>query len=110
MEPFENKVILITGGGTGIGKAIATAFVAEGAKVVITGRRQSVLEETTKELGESAHFVVGDVGKNGDPKKIVDETIRKYGQLDVLVNNAGTAPMGPLSETSGFGIGLKISL
>ena len=97
---FENKVILITGGGTGIGKATAAAFIAEGAKVVITGRRQSVLEATTKELGASAHFVVGDIGKSGDPKAMVDETLTKYGQLDVLVNNAGTLMMGPLAETS----------
>jgi NAD(P)-dependent dehydrogenase (short-subunit alcohol dehydrogenase family) len=100
MNNFENKVVLVTGGGTGIGKATATAFIAEGAKVVITGRRESVLKETTKELGESAHFIVGDVSKNGDHKRIIDETIGKYGQLDVLVNNAGTGVMGPLSETS----------
>ncbi len=100
MKAFENKVVLITGGGTGIGKATAIAFAAEGAKVVITGRRQSVLEETTKELGGLAHFVVGDVSKNGDPKIIVDKTIGKYGKLDVLVNNAGIGVMGPLLETS----------
>ena len=97
---FENKVILITGGGTGIGKATAAAFIAEGAKVVITGRRQSVLEATTKELGASSHFVVGDISKSGEPKAIVDETLAKYGQLDVLVNNAGIHTMGPLVETS----------
>ena len=100
MKAFENKVVLITGGGTGIGKAAAVAFIAEGAKVVITGRRQSVLEATTKELGASAHFVVADVSKNGEPKAIVDKTIAKYNQLDVLVNNAGAFAMGPLMETS----------
>ncbi len=100
MTTFENKVVLITGGGTGIGKATAVAFLAEGAKVVIAGRRQSVLEATMKELGTSAHFVVGDVSKSGEPKAIVDETIAKYGQLDVLVNSAGALTMGPLTETS----------
>ncbi len=100
MKAFENKVVLITGGGTGIGKAAAVAFLAEGAKVVIAGRRQSVLEATTKELGASAHFVVGDVSKSGEPKAIVDEAIAKCGQLDVLVNNAGAFSMGPLMETS----------
>ncbi|MBV7334592.1 SDR family oxidoreductase, partial [Chloroflexi bacterium TSY] len=97
---FENKVILITGGGTGIGKATAAAFIAERAKVVIAGRRQSVLEATTKELGTQSHFVVGDIGKSGDAKAIVNETLTKYGQLDVLVNNAGTLTMSPLTETS----------
>ena len=100
MKRFENRVVLITGGGTGIGKATATAFVSEGAKVIITGRRQNVLEETTKELGEQTCFIVGDVSKKGEAKRIIDETIEKFGQLDVLVNGAGTGAMGPLSETS----------
>ncbi len=100
MENFENNVVLITGGGTGIGKATASAFIAKGAKVVITGRRQSVLEETTQELGAQAHFVAGDVSKKGEPARIIEETIRKFGRLDVLVNNAGTGNMGPLSEIS----------
>ena len=59
-----------------------------------------MLEATKKELGASAQFVVADVSKSGEPKAIVDETIAKYGQLDVLVNNAGTLTMGPLTETS----------
>jgi len=100
MENFENNVVLITGGGTGIGKATASAFIAKGAKVVITGRRQSVLEETTQELGEQAYFIAGDVSKEGEPARIIEETIRKFGRLDVLVNNAGTGKMGPLTETS----------
>ena len=97
---FENKVVLITGGGTGIGKATAIAFSEEGADVVISGRRQSVLEATTKQLGASAHCVVGDITEGRIPKAMVDETIAKYGQLDVLVNNAGTVSMSPLGETS----------
>ena len=100
MGNFENKVILITGGGTGIGKATAFAFIAIGAKVVITGRRQSVLEQTTQELGVQAYAIAGDVSKNGEAARIIEETIRKFGRLDVLVNNAGTGSMGPLSETS----------
>ena len=77
MSTFENKVVLITGGGTGIGKATAASFIEEGAKVVIAGRCASVLEEAVKELGESAQFVVGDVSKSGDPKTIVDEVIKR---------------------------------
>ncbi|WP_170377350.1 MULTISPECIES: SDR family NAD(P)-dependent oxidoreductase [Ruegeria] len=100
MENLENKVVLITGGGTGIGKATASAFIANGAKVVITGRRQSVLEAATQKLGPQAYAIVGDVSKNGEPARIIEETIRKFGRLDVLVNNAGTGKMGPLSETS----------
>lgn len=100
MKAFEDKVVLVTGGGTGIGKATAVAFLAEGARVVIAGRRQSTLEATTSELGDSVHFVVADVSKRGQPKALVDETVAKFGRLDVLVNNAGTLTMGPLTETS----------
>lgn len=100
MENFENKVVLITGGGTGIGKAAASGFVAKGAKVVITGRRTSVLEETARELGAQVHIITGDVSKSGEPARIIEETINKLGRLDVLVNNAGTGKMGPLSITS----------
>jgi NAD(P)-dependent dehydrogenase (short-subunit alcohol dehydrogenase family) len=100
MKKFENKVVLITGGGTGIGKATAAAFVAEGAQVVIIGRRQAVLEETAKELGNLVHCIVGDVSKKGDPSKIINATVEKYGRLDVLVNGAGTGVMGPLTDTS----------
>ncbi|WP_170403523.1 SDR family NAD(P)-dependent oxidoreductase [Ruegeria arenilitoris] len=100
MENLENKVVLITGGGTGIGKATASAFIANGAKVVITGRRQSVLEKATQELGPQAYAIVGDVSKDGEPARVIEETINTFGQLDVLVNNAGTGKMGPLSETS----------
>ena len=98
MSTFENKVVLITGGGTGIGKATAASFIEEGAKVVIVGRRASVLEEAVGELGDSAQFVVGDVGKRGDAKAIVDEVIKRHGRLDVVVNNAGTLTMGPVIE------------
>lgn len=100
MENFENKVALVTGGGTGIGKATAAAFIADGAKVVITGRRQAVLETAVQELGPQAHFIAADVCEAGEPARIVEETIAKLGRLDVLVNNAGTGTMGPLSETS----------
>jgi NAD(P)-dependent dehydrogenase (short-subunit alcohol dehydrogenase family) len=100
MENFEKKVVLITGGGTGIGKATASAFIAKGATVVITGRRQAVLEQTTRELGAQSYAIAGDVSKNGEPNQIIEEVISKFGRLDVLVNNAGTGSMGPLSQTS----------
>ena len=100
MENFEKKVVLITGGGTGIGKATASAFIAKGATVVITGRRQAVLEQTTRELGAQSYAIAGDVSKNGEPNRIIEEVISKFGRLDVLVNNAGTGSMGLLSQTT----------
>ncbi len=93
-------MVLVTGGGTGIGKATASAFIANGATVVITGRRQPVLEATTQSLGAQAHYIAGDVSKNGEAARIIEETVDKFGQLDILVNNAGTGAMGPLSQTS----------
>ncbi len=100
MENFNNKVVLITGGGTGIGKATASAFIAKGATVVITGRRQEVLEQTTQELGSQSYAIAGDVSKSGEPSRIIERVIRKFGRLDVLINNAGTGSMGPLSHTT----------
>lgn len=100
MENFEKKVVIITGGGTGIGKATASAFIAKGARVVITGRRQAILEQTTRELGAQSYAIAGDVSKSGEPNRIIEEVISKFGRLDVLVNNAGTGSMGPLSQTS----------
>lgn len=100
MENFENSVVLITGGGTGIGKATASAFIVQGAKVVITGRRQSVIDQTVQELGSQAYGIAGDISKHGEPARVIEEVISKFGRLDVLVNNAGTGSMGPLSETS----------
>lgn len=100
MENFDKKVVLITGGGTGIGKATASAFIAKGAMVVITGRRQEVLEKTTQELGVQSYSIAGDVSKSGEPSRIIEQVIGKFGRLDVLVNNAGTGCMGPLSQTT----------
>lgn len=100
MENFEKKVVLITGGGTGIGKATASAFIAKGATVIITGRRLAVLEQTAQELGEQSYAIAGDVSKTGEPSRIIEEVISKFGRLDVLVNNAGTGSMGSLSQTT----------
>ncbi|NQT57736.1 MAG: glucose 1-dehydrogenase [Bacteroidetes bacterium] len=89
---LENKVALITGGGTGIGKAIAKGYLKEGAKVVISGRRESklikVLEEE-KEYSGRIDYVVGDVSEFEDAKEMVAGTISRFGKIDILVNNAG---------------------
>ncbi|MGF1730209.1 SDR family NAD(P)-dependent oxidoreductase [Photobacterium kasasachensis] len=100
MENFENSVVLITGGGTGIGKATALAFITQGAKVIITGRRQSVIDQTVQELGSQAYGIAGDISKHGEPARVIEKVISEFGRLDVLVNNAGTGSMGPLSDTS----------
>jgi len=94
MGRLENKIAIVTGGNSGIGLATARLFCKEGAKVVITGRRDAenkkVVAEITAE-GWEIMAVRGDVSKMEDCKRIVDETIKKYGRIDVLVNNAGIA-------------------
>ncbi|GAB61203.1 short-chain dehydrogenase [Candidatus Jettenia caeni] len=89
---LKNKVALITGGGTGIGKATALLFAREGASLVITGRRETPLEETVshiRNLHKNAIYVIGDVSKADDAQNMVQKTGETFGRLDILVNNAG---------------------
>ena len=95
---LKKKVVLITGGSRGIGKAIAELFMKEGAEVVITSKNQKQLQQTSKEIG-NLFFVVGDVRNKNDVKNIVDKTIKKFGRIDILVNNVGVLPkMKPLDK------------
>jgi NAD(P)-dependent dehydrogenase (short-subunit alcohol dehydrogenase family) len=96
-----NKVALITGALTGIGRGTALAFAREGAKVVISGRRaeagEGLLDELHK-LGAEAEFVLTDVRKEDDVKNLVDRAVSRFGRLDIAVNNAGTADgSGPIA-------------
>lgn len=93
---LEGSVALITGGGEGIGKAIAEALKDEGASVTITGRRESVLQAAAAEL--EVQYMVGDVGKEIDAIRTVSTVIEKHGRLDILVNNAGHGVFKPLVE------------
>ncbi|TAE13787.1 MAG: SDR family oxidoreductase [Bacteroidetes bacterium] len=89
---MENKVVIITGASSGIGKALAFEFGRQGAKIVLTGRNQATLQEVAQELTAQNinNFpVVGDVAVEEDCKRIVEETFGKYGKIDVLINNAG---------------------
>jgi NAD(P)-dependent dehydrogenase (short-subunit alcohol dehydrogenase family) len=92
---LDGKVALITGAGTGIGTAIAERFVADGARICITGRRQEKLEEVIRLLpGGTAVSCAGDVTKPEDVRHMVETALGIAGRLDVLVNNAAIDPGG----------------
>jgi NAD(P)-dependent dehydrogenase (short-subunit alcohol dehydrogenase family) len=91
---LKDKVALITGGGTGMGRATALVFAKEGARVTVTGRRKEPLEETISEIessGRQAIMVQGDVSVAKDAAEMVNKTVKAFGRLDVLINNAGVS-------------------
>src|SRR3989442_2583448 len=93
MLPMKNKVILITGALTGIGRATALAFAREGAHLVVCGRRDDIgnaLATELRTLGVEAEYIRADVRHEDDVRSLVDRTIKRFGQLDVAVNTAGT--------------------
>jgi NAD(P)-dependent dehydrogenase (short-subunit alcohol dehydrogenase family) len=99
MMRLKDKVAVITGGGQGIGKAIAISFAQEGAAVMIAGRTRSTLESTCGEIldkGGKAAFVKTDVSKEEQVQRCVSQTVKKFGKIDVLVNNSGIA--GPTAK------------
>jgi NAD(P)-dependent dehydrogenase (short-subunit alcohol dehydrogenase family) len=99
---MSSPVVLITGALTGIGRAAAVVFAQEGARIVVSGRRDKEGLELVKELqglGAEAIFVRTDVRKDEDVRNLVDQTVKRFGRLDVAVNNAGTeGTPGPISE------------
>ncbi|MEQ6118740.1 SDR family oxidoreductase [Reichenbachiella sp. MALMAid0571] len=97
---LEGKLALVTGGGTGIGLGISRAFVQAGARVVITGRRESVLQEASKELGEQSLYQVHDITDRGSIPKLVEEIENNIGAIDILVNNAGIHHKAWAQETT----------
>jgi citronellol/citronellal dehydrogenase len=88
-DALAGKVALVTGGGTGLGKASAVELAACGAEVVIAGRREDVLEAAVAEVGDRCSWVAGDIRDDAGAARIVEAAIERHGRLDVLVNNAG---------------------
>jgi len=100
---LDGKVALITGGSLGLGKYTAELFAQEGAKVVITGRTEKSLKETVDEAkakGLEIDYLVSDVSKEEDCKEAVDYTLKKYGKIDILFNNAGVLELAKTHETA----------
>ncbi|WP_289001582.1 SDR family NAD(P)-dependent oxidoreductase [uncultured Megasphaera sp.] len=94
---FAHKTALVTGAGTGIGRAVAQRFAQEGAEVLILGRTEATLQETAA-ANDNITYSVADLEKEADLDRIVAEIKQRYGKLDILVNNAGWAPVTPFSE------------
>jgi NAD(P)-dependent dehydrogenase (short-subunit alcohol dehydrogenase family) len=99
---FSGKVALVTGGGSGIGRAIALGLAEEGATVVVAGRTAEPLEETVKLIGGEASWITADIRRVSDVARLVDEAVARHGGLHVAVNNAGTigasSPVADLDE------------
>jgi NAD(P)-dependent dehydrogenase (short-subunit alcohol dehydrogenase family) len=93
-----NKVALITGGTSGIGKTTVELFVAEGAKVAFTGRREQIGRQLAEQTG--AYFIPADHRRMEDCKRAVEETITQFGRIDILFNNAGIVVSGTAEATT----------
>jgi NAD(P)-dependent dehydrogenase (short-subunit alcohol dehydrogenase family) len=98
MGKLDGKIAAITGGNTGIGFATAKLFVAEGAHVYITGRRQDKLDQAVAEIGSNVTGVQGDVASQSDLNRLYEQIKSKHGKLDIIFANAGAAEHGPLGK------------
>lgn len=98
---MKDKVVVITGGSSGIGKALAEEFGNKGSKIVITGRKQDALDEALESLksqGIEALAIQGDVSKEEDNKIMAEEALKAFGKIDILINNAGISMRAPFID------------
>ncbi|ARQ13761.1 short-chain dehydrogenase/reductase SDR family protein (plasmid) [Rhizobium etli] len=100
MSRLANKTALVTGGTSGIGLETARQFVAEGARVAVTGSSAASVEKARKELGENVIVIQSDAGDVAAQKDVVNQVKEAFGQLDVLFVNAGVAQFGPVESWS----------
>jgi NAD(P)-dependent dehydrogenase (short-subunit alcohol dehydrogenase family) len=99
-ERLKGKIGIVTGAGSGIGRACAVALAREGARVALFGRRKERLEEVAQEIGDHAFAVAGDVSKKDDLNRLLDATAARFGTLNFLVNNAGILHIGNAEQIS----------
>lgn len=98
---FQNKVVVITGGATGIGRIVAQQFLANGARVVLNGRREDRLKATAAELdssGARVAIVAGDIGRPETAQRLMSTAVARFGGVDILINNAGIFKPTPFLE------------
>lgn len=103
MPRLRDKVSIVTGSSSGIGKAIALRFGQEGAKVVVAARRLQLCEQTVSQIkkqGGEAWPIQTDVGDERQVERLISDTVNRYGRIDILVNNAGIGGGGRVAETS----------
>ena len=103
MTRLAGKVAIVTGGGTGIGRAIALALAREGAEVALVGRRKDKLEETANEIRSAAGVAIvcpADITKSAHTQTVVDQVEQQFGKLNVLVNNAGVLSVSTIETIS----------
>lgn len=110
---LKNKTILITGGGTGLGKSMAAKFGQLGARLVISSRKQEVLDTTAEEIGSKGVNILPiacDVRKPGDIKSLIEETKKSFGGIDILVNNAAGNFISPTERLSEGGFKVVVDI
>jgi NAD(P)-dependent dehydrogenase (short-subunit alcohol dehydrogenase family) len=101
MSPrLKNKIAIVTGAGSGIGRACALALVGEGAYVVLVGRRKHRVEEVAAEAGGSVLALAADVSKNAEVEHVIERTLTAFGKVNVLVNNAGILHPGTAEQVT----------
>jgi NAD(P)-dependent dehydrogenase (short-subunit alcohol dehydrogenase family) len=97
---LKGKVALVTGGSSGIGLATAKRFAAEGAKVIITGRRKEALDAAAKEIGKGVTAIQADAGNLADLDRLYAQIKQQHGRLDILFANAGVGEFAPLEQVT----------
>ena len=100
MRRFTNKIVVITGGTSGIGLAAAKQFIKEGAKVVVTGRSPQSIGDARNAIGANGVAIAADVTKSAELDSLFQQVREKYGRIDVLYVNAGIAKLGSVAETT----------
>jgi NAD(P)-dependent dehydrogenase (short-subunit alcohol dehydrogenase family) len=97
-ERLQNKIGIVTGAGSGIGRACAIALANEGAQVALVGRRNAPLDSLAREIGNSAVAISADVSQTGEINRVLDATMSRFGGLNFLVNNAGVLHVGNVEQ------------
>jgi NAD(P)-dependent dehydrogenase (short-subunit alcohol dehydrogenase family) len=95
---LKGKIAIVTGAGSGIGRACALALAREGARVALVGRRKTLLDQVAREIGDSALVLAADISRKDEIDRIIEHTVARFGGLNVLLNNAGVLHIGTAEQ------------